>query len=92
MLYGKGHDEWIALFGLLEASLDVSDFRVFRSSPCIYSFDREVDFTITYNDHENAFINAISIGEDFRRMGEIDLIFENARLKWVMVISSLIPT
>ena len=84
LLYGKGlMMNGSHYLSLLRSFLgDVSDFRVFRSSPCIYSFDREVDFTITYNDHENAFINAISIGEDFRRMGEIDLIFENARLKW----------
>ena len=84
LLYGKGlMMNGSHYLNLLRSFLgDVSDFHVIRSSPCIYSFDREVDFTITYNDHQNAFINAISVGEDFRRMGEIDLIFENARLKW----------
>ena len=85
LLYGKGlMMNGSHYLSLLRSFLgDVYDFRVTRSSPCIYSFDREVDFTLRYNDHPHASLNAISVGKNFRRMGEIDLIFENARLKWI---------
>ena len=84
LFYGKGllmnGSHYLSL--LISLLGDIEDVDILRSQPCIYEFDQEVDSLLHFSNYPDAQVYSFSVGHYSRRMGEFDLIFENARVRW----------
>lgn len=84
LFYGKGllmnGSHYLSL--LISLLGDIATTNILRSRSCIYNFDREVDMVMEFLRYPGAQVYLFSVGHYSRRMGEFDLIFENARVRW----------